>query len=50
MPAFIKQFPTIAVADAPENEKHDRSTIQGTYVIVCAVNNTSSELGTKNDW
>lgn len=29
MPAFREQFPSIDVTDAPESQKHDKSTIQG---------------------
>ena len=29
-PAFARAFPSIDVIDAPEAEKHHRSTIQGT--------------------
>lgn len=29
MPSFLQQFPSIDVANAPESEKHDKSTIQG---------------------
>lgn len=34
MPTFRKQFPAIDVTDAPENEKHDKSTLQGTVVAL----------------
>ena len=33
MPAFLKQFPSIDVADAPENQVHHKSTIQGTWEL-----------------
>lgn len=34
MPAFQAQFPSIDVANAPESEKHQRSTIQGMLLAI----------------
>ena len=35
MPAFREQFPSIDVTDAPESEKHNKSTIQGASRGIC---------------
>ena len=51
MPAFIKQFPSIDVTDAPESEKHYKSTIQGMQRLDCfkrgerVTDNHSAEQG-----
>ena len=34
LPAFLQQFPSIDVTDAPESQKHNKSVIQGMHAIL----------------